>query len=251
MSNKRRVPSPNEHIALVAQVDGLCPVCADPLLYDKRTQLYKGYEVAHIYPLNPTKMEKELLKSEERLSTDVNNRANMIPLCVKCHTRFDQPRTVAEYRNLVKCKRKAERLAADRAAYANFRLEDDVADVVMRLLEFDTGDTSTVSLDPKAIDDKADQTLRKITKDRIRRDVRDYYSTVQALFREREAVGGASATLIAAEVKAFYESRKNAGHDQQDAYEAVVDWIAAKTSGVDDAIRVVAAFFVQNCEVLG
>ena len=64
----------------------------------------------HIYPLNPTIEETQLLKHEARLSTDVNDEDNVIPLCEICHGKFDKPRTVEEYRSLFKLKQELTHL---------------------------------------------------------------------------------------------------------------------------------------------
>lgn len=54
----------------------------------KNNKLYKDFEIAHIYPLNPTKDEIELLKDEIRLG-NVNDLTNLIALCPNCHNSYD------------------------------------------------------------------------------------------------------------------------------------------------------------------
>ena len=105
MGQKRVKCSPTESEYLFSQVGGICPVCSLSLTYEKIGRLQKQYEIAHIYPLNPTDEEVELLKNEERLSDDVNSIDNLIPLCPGCHNRFDKPRTIEEYRALLTVKK--------------------------------------------------------------------------------------------------------------------------------------------------
>ena len=72
MDSERRAYTQAEEVALTTQVDGHCPLCGDPLFYRKKGRSFKGYELAHIYPLNPSVEEAALLATVERLSTDVN-----------------------------------------------------------------------------------------------------------------------------------------------------------------------------------
>src|SRR5450756_2625370 len=105
MNNDRRAISPAEAVELVAQVDNVCPQCGDALFYRKRGKSYKHYEIAHIYPLNPTDAEASILDGQERLGEDVNDVDNLIPLCLGCHGKFDKPRAVIEYQDLLQKKK--------------------------------------------------------------------------------------------------------------------------------------------------
>ena len=104
MSAKRKTYSAAEENAFTTEVDGKCPLCGKALFYKKGNASFKGYEIAHIYPLNATPAEVQVLKGEKRLSSDLNSSENLIALCVKCHKQFDKPRTIAEYRRLVAIK---------------------------------------------------------------------------------------------------------------------------------------------------
>jgi HNH endonuclease len=74
------------------------------MFYRKGTRTYRAYELAHIYPLNPSPAEAQELKNVEPLHSDRNDPDNLIPLCTGCHTRFDKPRTRSEYDVLSKIK---------------------------------------------------------------------------------------------------------------------------------------------------
>ena len=93
MKKNRRKYTPSEHLALTTQVGGTCPLCGIALFYRKKSNAYKRYELAHIYPLNPTKVQQKELENEELLDSDVNHPNNLIPLCTSCHGEFDKPRT--------------------------------------------------------------------------------------------------------------------------------------------------------------
>lgn len=55
MATKRDSYSENEHSILYADTGGCCPLCTQPILFKKKgsNKPIKGYQVAHIYPLNP------------------------------------------------------------------------------------------------------------------------------------------------------------------------------------------------------
>ena len=56
MATARTEYSENEHSILYAETSGCCPLCSKSILFRKpgSSRLNNGYEVAHIYPLNPT-----------------------------------------------------------------------------------------------------------------------------------------------------------------------------------------------------
>ena len=105
MSNIRDKYTESQKISLVSQVNRVCPLCQEPLFYQKNKRTYKNYDLAHIYPLNPTLFEQKILENEPRLSDDVNDEDNLIPLCKICHGKFDTPRTVEEYQKLFAIKK--------------------------------------------------------------------------------------------------------------------------------------------------
>ncbi|MBE4186414.1 hypothetical protein HJ089_19510 [Vibrio parahaemolyticus] len=45
--------------------------------------------MAHIYPLNATAREIELLANEEKLCEDIDSEGNFIALCKECHKIYD------------------------------------------------------------------------------------------------------------------------------------------------------------------
>lgn len=117
MANDRRAYSQAEELALTTQVSGRCPLCGAPLFYVKKSRSYKAYELAHIYPLNPTAEEVEELEGVRRLHADVNHPDNQIPLCRPCHGRFDKPRTVEEYQQLAAVKQQLIARSVQQALY--------------------------------------------------------------------------------------------------------------------------------------
>ncbi|WP_430539020.1 HNH endonuclease signature motif containing protein [Lysobacter enzymogenes] len=150
MTAQRRNYSEAEHLALTTQVDGLCPLCGTGLFYKKKSRSYKDYELAHIYPLNPSAQEAALLAGERMLCQNVNDLDNMIPLCSRCHTRFDKPRTVEEYRCLVEIKEALLLKSSQAAIRGAYQIEKEMREVIDSLGNYAVASSSTsLELEPK------------------------------------------------------------------------------------------------------
>ena len=86
---------------------------------------------------------------------------------------------------------------------------------------------------------------------KIKRNVSDYYPFVQRQFRELEREMPNKSHLIFSQVRTFYLKQKDLGLPKQDIYQNVVAWFRSVTrSDMIEAPEVIAAFFVQDCEVL-
>ena len=48
MSNERKKLSPAQELALISQVDRVCPLDAEPLFYKRGASSFKNYEIAHL-----------------------------------------------------------------------------------------------------------------------------------------------------------------------------------------------------------
>ena len=74
MANARITYHPEEHSMLYAETGGICPLCACAIIFTKpgSKNPKKGYEVAHIYPLNPTNAQKLALASHT-MPADIND----------------------------------------------------------------------------------------------------------------------------------------------------------------------------------
>lgn len=252
MTNARRAYSDAEQLSLTTQVEGHCPRCDKSLFYEKRTRMYKRYELAHIYPLNPLPEEIRELAGVPRLHADVNHPDNLIPLCESCHGEFDKPRTAEEYMELFGIKRVAIEKQRQREIAATFPLETQIANIVARLhdLALDDQQTSDLSFNAKRLNDKLDKSLPGPTRRKIRNAVSDYYQHVRDAFNELEKIDSASSELIFSQVRTFYLKQKQQGLPQNDIFTNVVSWMRKATAAQTlESAEIVAAFFVQNCEV--
>lgn len=248
----RRTLSQAEEVELLAQVQRICPECGSALFYRKQRRSYKHYEVAHIYPLNPTAEEISLLTGQERLSDDVNDLDNLIPLCLSCHGKFDKPRTVEEYRALVGKKKEIIRRSEEHKLQHEYQLQEEVRKVVAALDASDEGtiDLALLVFDAKPLDEKFNETMPLQTRRKIHRNVGDYFVQVRQNFQRLDREKPGTADLIASQVKTYYLAQKQRGWTQQQIFSNVVAWIVSRAKPTTlEAAEIVAAFFVQNCEV--
>lgn len=253
MSNVRKNPTENWQLILFEEVGGVCPKCNKELVYQKasNTNLYKGYEAAHIYPLNPTSEEKGALKDEEQLSADPNDIKNFILLCKSCHGKFDKPRTVEEYRELLKLKKEYLEKAKAKSLWHSNQLQEEVKAIIIQLSDIDFSETKgELNYSPVEIVEKFDHTISTITKNKVKNNIRDYFYEVRDLLVMFEKLSPETSSLISLQIRTFYTKLKKEGYDQQGIYEAIVEWVDAQTQSASrDSCEAFVSFFIQNCEV--
>ena len=251
MNNKRRKYSPAEELCLTTQVNGNCPLCGSALFYNKKSRSYKNYELAHIYPLNPTLSEIEELKNEELLHTDVNHPDNIIPSCLACHGKYDKPRTAEEYRKLATLKKSFIRRSEQQEIQRSYQIENDILKVIEGLYSIDDIDKEIdLEYDPKRLKDKFDITLSVPAQHKIKHNVTDFYNYIKSKFLEIERENPNSSVLIYTQVKSFYLKQKTLSASQQEIFSNIVDWFYIKTQPQTiEAAEIVTSYFIQNCEV--
>ncbi|MBU2524145.1 HNH endonuclease [Patescibacteria group bacterium] len=251
MTNKRRNYSPAEELSLTTQVEGICPLCGKALFYTKKVKSYKGYELAHIYPLNPSADEIEELKNEERLHEDVNHPDNLIPLCLSCHGKFDKPRTASEYQKLAELKKSQIRKSKQQEIQIEYQLEDDIRLVIDGLYSADYAQMGTeIEYESKSLKEKFTSDFPSPIRQKIKHNVADYYQFVKSKFAEIEQDNPNSSVLIFSQVKSYYLKQKSLRISQQEIFSNIVDWFFIKTKPQTiEAAEIVTSFFIQNCEV--
>lgn len=251
MQDNRKNFTDNQKLVLYGQVLGRCPICNDKLTHDKKTGIFRNFEIAHIYPANPTDAEEVLLKNEKRLSSDVNSLDNVIAVCSKCHTKFDNPRTIEEYREWVKLK---ERLILDeqyKDTYNQYSIEDEIRQV-LSILSDGSEDVQAVPLSYATlkIDQKTNSTMNHLTKRTIKNNVIEYYNYIREEFVEIDNSKPGIFDLIASQVKTAYLKFNQINSNQEVVFEKLVDWLNQKTKNISEpACEIIISYFIQNCEV--
>jgi hypothetical protein len=237
-------------IALCTQANQVCPDCGDPLFKKRGKSQYKNYEIAHIYPLHPLPEEVELLKDLERLSVDPNHDHNLIPLCYSCHNIFDNPKTVEGYLALVENKKNLVKRSDQLGIFQQYQLEKEIVQIINSLLDDRAEFGEPFSLEVKTVDSKLGGNVKPITKINIKNYVSSFYLFVRDRFAEMERNTPGKAVLIAQQVKTFYLKQKSLSLSHQEILENTIDWINSKFKHSSrEAAEVIAAFYIQNCEL--
>lgn len=252
MGDNRRIFTTNEKMVLFNEVDGRCPKCGKVLAYKKNNNINKAFEVAHIYPANPLPVEATLLINEERLSEDVNSLDNVIALCSICHKHFDNPRTIEEYRSMVRLKKKLKLDADLKNSYAHFNIESEINEILKELNdELVETELIQLNLDSLKIDQKANETLSYTLKRSIKNDVVDYFDYIRKLFIEMDKITPHKFNILASQVRGFYYRCMQSNPDQDYVFYALVDWLDNKThSNYSNRVcEIIISYFIQDCEV--
>ena len=251
MTRPRKEYSPAVQLSLTTQVQGRCPLCGEKLFHRKRKSDYKSYDLAHIYPLNPTVEELAELAGVRRLSEDPNDPDNIVPLCKLCHGRYDKPRTRQEYEDLLRIKVDALQRMHQLDLQVEYPIEAEIAAVISGLYSaIEVSEAPDIEYALKNIDEKFNDTLPTPTRLKIRSFVREYYGHVRSELLRLEHDSPTSSELISSQVKAFYLKQRSLGLTQGQIFANIVLWLMSKTTeDTVEGAEVVASYFVQSCEV--
>lgn len=251
--NKRRKYKPDEKLALLFEVNEMCPLCGEKLIKKKGKRTINIYEIAHIYPHSPSIYEEELLKNEERLSKDVDDITNVIMLCPTCHTKHDKYTTIEEYRDLFNIKKQAIVEQQYKDLYGNHMIDKEI-NIVVNLLAQNCSQSSNpkieLQMSAMRIEEKTDDSLDLISKITIESYVRVFFPVIKNKFKELDNNEEGIFDIIAVQIKAFYLQVKKIDKNQTIIFTQIVEWIYQRTGKQSRiASMIIASFFVQNCEV--
>lgn len=250
MGKKRRKITPNELLILHSEVDGVCPLCPTTLIYEKNGKNQKGFEVAHIYPLNPLPKEIILLKNEEKLNSDSDHSDNLICLCNPCHKRYDKDKTVEEYRELVKKKKDILKRKKEQEIWAKTSIEKEIFEIIELLVYQDLEFEDNLEYNPKTIDDKSNESITVLTKRKIHKNVQDYFYKISSKFKELDFLKPMTTEIISSQIKTHFLLLKSQGNNQKEIFEAMVSWLQKQTKQDSrEASEIIISYFIQNCEI--
>ncbi|SEG48754.1 ABC-three component system protein [Billgrantia desiderata] len=253
MANARVPYHPEEHSILYGETGGACPLCTQPIIFKKAGSKNpsKGYEVAHIYPLNPTPVQAQALIGYP-IPDDRNGLDNVICLCPTCHRRFDKDFKIEEYIRIRAIKDRFIRDANARKAIAEHTLRDEVKEILELItsMHIDGAGTFGLEFDAKTLSDKLKTGASTFLKRNIRNDVVDYFVSIRDEMRLLEKRDQASVKMLQNQVNTYFWEMHRQNPDNKDlVYQYIAQWISAKTGKSIDASRILTSFFVQNCEV--
>lgn len=253
MSNDNRVnPTENEKILLFNEVNGICPICVWQLMYEKNWKKGKLFEIAHIYPANPTDEEKEILKNVEKLNDDINHIDNLICLCRDCHKKFDNPRTIEEYDKMVELKKQFIIKNKEVIEWDQNKLEKEINEIINFLSENidNLEDYNIIEYDPKTLENKSNSTMSSLIKRKIKYNIDDYYFLVKSKFIDTDKKIPSTTEKISIQIKLYYLKMKDLHSKQDDIFIAIVDWMHIITNKKSkEASEIIVSYFIQNCEI--
>jgi len=239
-------------MSLLCEVQGICPLCKRDLVVNRKKKKTRVFDVAHIYPLNPTEHEKDILKDEELLSQDVDCEDNFIALCKECHKIYDTQKTILEYRQLVEIKKIINKVKILTETWDKQTLHKDiarVADTISKLNHNQIKDTE-LSYDALKLTDKKDDSFDITNEIKVSQYILSFFVPIRESLRKLEKEEKAKSVFICSQVRSYYTLLLMQNFDQNDIFEKLCDWFMTNTGIIDRSkAEVLVSYFIQNCEV--
>jgi HNH endonuclease len=254
MAKKRDSYGDTEHSIFYAETGGCCPLCTLPILFHKKASKkpIKGYELAHIYPLNSTPSQANALVGQP-IPSDINARENVIALCPTCHTKYDKDFKLDEFIRLRKIKDEYLSEAEAKLTASEHTIQQAVYEILDAIATFSFDDTSTllpISFDISTIDKKLKTGMSPLQKREIKLNAITFYVRIRDHIRRLEQLDQSSVRILQNQINSYYLAMNQQNPGNKDlVFNYVASWISAKTSKPVLAAKVLTSFFVQNCEV--
>lgn len=236
-------------MSLLCEVKGSCPLCRRKLISKTNKKTVRVFDVAHIYPLNATPREVDLLKNEERLCDDIDSEGNLIALCKECHKIYDTHKTKEEYRQLVKIKKEINDSRKLEELWDRQTLHKDIAIVADKIGSMDEVDCQ-LSYSALKTSQKTDHTFGRINEIKVNNFVINYYTPIRNTLKELERQNKAKTTFICSQIRSYYAVVLMQGLDQSSIFEKLTEWFMTNT-GITERPKaeVLVSYFIQNCEI--
>lgn len=253
MARKRDNYSNHEHSILYAETGGCCPLCIQPILFKKQgsSKPNKGYEVAHIYPLNPTQPQTTAL-IDYPAPTDINALENVIALCPTCHTKYDKDFKLDEFIRLRKIKDQYLSETKAKQTASEHTIEKEVYEILDAISSFDFNENSPIAtnFDVSTVDKKLRNGMSPLQKNEIKMYAISFYMRIRDHIHTLEQQDQASVKILQNQINSYYIAMNRQNPENKDfVFNYVAQWISSKTNKPILAAKVLTSFFVQNCEV--
>lgn len=242
-------------MGLLYEVQSKCPLCRKPLIKRKKTTSatpIRVFDVAHIYPLNATKDEIDLLANEEVLSKDIDCEGNFIALCKECHKIYDTQKTVEEYRQLVEIKKSINKIRELTETWDTQTLHKDISIVAENIgkLSKDQIEKTQLSYDALKVSAKTDETFGSLNEIKVSQFVINFYPYIKESLKLLELERKASSVFICTQVKSYYVALLVHEFNQSEIFEKMCEWFMVNTGITERAkAEVLVSYFIQNCEI--
>ena len=246
----RKKPREDEIRLFLREVDYHCPLCGkdlQPRAQSKPNQ--HQFQIAHIYPNRPTIQQYAVLHGLERLGNTSEDFENKIALCLTCHNKQDFQTTKDDYEALLSIKKNCLQKSALHDAIDELYLESDLKEVVDQICKTPTSELTVLNMIPVRVADKFEDEDAPILS-KITGYVTQYYTYIRDLFREKDGKDGFIFSVLCSEVKLAFIKMDAKSDNKEEIFNQLSALINRKTASSNQtACEIVAAFFVQNCEV--
>jgi hypothetical protein len=253
MTAKRTDYSDNQHSILYSETGGCCPLCKQSILFQKKGSktLNKGYEVAHIYPLNPTPAQAKSLDGIAP-PPDINALENVIALCPSCHRKYDKDFRLEEMDQLRRIKDDFLAEAKAKATASQYAIHEEICSILDSItsLDSDTLEIPPARFDISTVDKKLRTGMSPLQKHEIKTNAVTFYIRIRDHIRVLEQQDQYAIRILQNQINTYYLEMQKQHPDNKDAvFNYVAKWISDRTGRELLAAKILTSFFVQNCEV--
>lgn len=254
MARKRDSYNEHEHSILYAETGGSCPLCTLPILFKKKDSKKpsKGYEIAHIYPLNPTPLQATVLVGYP-VPTDINALDNVISLCPTCHTKYDKDFNLNELIALRDIKNGYLSEAKAKLTASDHGIQEQVCEILDAISAFDSDEDvvlSPTNFDISTVDRKLKTGMSPLQKREIKFNAISFYVRIRDHICRLEQQDQASVRILQNQINSYYLAMNKQNPENKDlVFNYIAQWISTRSNKPILAAKVLTSFFVQNCEV--
>lgn len=244
----RKKSTDNQDIIYLGEVDDLCPLCGRPLIYSGDRRVGKNYEIAHIFPCNPTNDDLTQLDGVELLGNNAESMDNKIALCKLCHNDYDKNKTREKYDSLANLKKKTQTQYKVKTEISKYEIEEELIATIKKIGQLSASDLAEIELDynPKKICEKV---RNLILRNDIENNVRTYFGFINRHIEIQCRETNADMNSVSLSVKSSYYKCKQKGLDQEAIFSTLANWVHSKTMCSTTSARIIISYFVQTCDV--
>lgn len=234
---------------LFLETGGRCPLCGASIASEGPG---KRYRVVGITPVVAKKDYREKRAYEERVPQmpELGSSRDRIALCLNCAQRYENDQTPDAFATLLARKRELCARNDLIAKIASIDLEENLPALLLRLGRVgDYKELEELPMEALKVKEKIDPTeqllIYKIESLNVR-----FYNFIRSQGQMLERQGDLDFSSLASQVRYCYLKLRKSGLSQEQIFTGICSWISSKT-GSERSVEceVLAAFFVQNCEV--
>lgn len=249
-NQQRKDISISEDRLHILEVEGICPICGKAIM-ERTGKKTKLYDIAHIYPNNPTQNEKNVLANANVLGKNSEDFQNKIAICKLCHKKYDYHKNITEYDNLLEKKKNLYNAYLSKNVLSDQGLEDEIKTLLDKIATIDFADTEIKKLKMESI-----PIIHKFTESemplmlKVHNYVINYFSIIRELFKNLTEEKKLNFDFVASTVKTSYLSISDLTNDKDSIFNHLVEWIMSKTNTNKRPVcEIFISYFIQDCEV--